>query len=192
MTPPLNLSAAEHQARLRLIDQEQADAAANLEAVDRRLAKEWDEAHGRAQESKREPDAVANTLTAPMPDIRVSASAAIIGGPPSVWVLSVGVQNHSPTDFFLQSVYLETSDGQQAYVKQHFLTGEWNGSRKVEPGNSYDFMIGPKELYEFTREHKLVCAVAADKIGRRFRSDSKKFAEVVDSIVQEAINPRRR
>jgi hypothetical protein len=183
--PDYGISAAEHHTQLVKIEQERIAAKANLEAIDRRLEAEYDAAHGLVKEPERQ--AVAPTsgiITAPIPDIRVSASAAVVGGERPVWVLSIGVQNHSPTDFFLQGVHIETSDGQQAIVIRHFLTQEWNGPRKIEPGNSYNFMIGPKDLRDFMSEHKLVCAVAVDKIGRRFRSDPDGFVPLLESIVK--------
>ncbi|AUX31273.1 uncharacterized protein SOCE836_034020 [Sorangium cellulosum] len=132
------------------------------------------------------------SASVPGPDIRVSARAAIVGSIPSVWVLSIVVENHSSTDFFLQNVGIGTDDGQQVVMARDFVTGEWNGkSRKIEPGNSYSFLVDPNVLVGAASEHRLVCTMAVDKIGRRFCSDSKSFAAVVESILDSYRRPPR-
>jgi hypothetical protein len=135
------------------------------------------------QRAEGQPIPSLGTATAPRPDIRVSARAAVVGSTPTVWVLAVCVENHSPADFFLQNIVFDTEDGRQFITARNFISQEWNGPKKIEPGNSYDYLIEPKALIDGASNHGLVCATAVDKIGRRFRSDPSTFGPVVESIL---------
>ena len=124
------------------------------------------------------------TLTAPAPDVRVQVKQVLAsrGLGDETYCLGVTVANHSPVDFYLSSVVFEAEDGSGVFPQRDVLTGEINRSMKIEPGNSRDFYVSPVDLV--TSGSRVVCAVAVDKIGRKFRSDPEEYRKASDIVVK--------
>lgn len=110
------------------------------------------------------------TLTSPTPDIRVLVHPKqLILGQKRTDVISVEIQNHSPHDFYLSSVSIEIDTPKAIWFPQDAL-GQHQVTRKIEPGNSHDVILIADHVVKAAKGARLVCAVAVDKIDRRFRS----------------------
>ena len=132
------------------------------------------------------------TATAPIPDIRVTVSAALLNPGPSMFAgIVVEVQNHSPNDFFFSSLLFQRSDGSQLFVQQDFATGEYLTPRKIEPGNSFTFVVNPQDFYTALAGHEPTTVVAKDKIDRRFRSREGELAAALRGAQEHIADLRK-
>jgi hypothetical protein len=98
--------------------------------------------------------------------------------------VSVDVQNHSTTTLFLSSIMFEQDDDKLLYAKQ--AINGLNTSQRVEAGDSYTLVFNESQFLEWISKHQLTCAVVKDKIGRRWSSDLKSFARLVEQIRRNA------
>jgi len=122
------------------------------------------------------PSPVFGAATATPPDVKVTATAGFAAGEDgTVGILIVKVENHSPVNVFVNQVTLELEGGDQALLKNDYLTGEYNSPRKLEAGDSFNFTISPAVLASLLDGKKPVCAIMVDKIGRVYRSDPTTF-----------------
>lgn len=127
----------------------------------------------------------AGTMTAPTPDIRVVTRIGFaVRGEFQKNLLSIGVENHSPVTFFAGNVTLESSSGTHLFVEKDAITGIYNGSRELEPGNSFDFNIDVDDdrVWKMIDTEKVVCAVVKDKIGRVFRGKPEDLQSAIESL----------
>lgn len=128
------------------------------------------------------------TLTAPTPDVRVTANPGLIKdfNPYSGGVtkdLTITVQNHSPIVVYLSNISLELKDGRMLTVPKDYLTGAFQQKIELNPGQSHAFHIEPERLR--TEASNLVCAVATDAIGRIYRSDKSVFPLVLKVLLKD-------
>ena len=127
-------------------------------------------------------------VTAPTPDIRVVVTNATVyrNAPgegvarPAESYLSITVQNHSPTTFFLHGVGLAVSDGSVLVPAGDALTGEYQKGARIESGDSFQLYAGLPELTRHLRKGRTMThAYATDKIGRQFRGDETQLAKTL-------------
>jgi hypothetical protein len=127
-------------------------------------------------------------LTAAIPDVRVSVSGGVSvtpGGAP-LNMMVVSVANHSPVKVYLSNIVIEMDRNEYLFIKQDFMTGEFNSRRVLDSGQSLSFHIGPGELWKF-RDRAFKYAVAADEIGRRYSSaEDGSVQRLVESLLHEA------
>ena len=117
---------------------------------------------------------------APYPKILVVASWAVMGtGPKPSDALSIAVQNHSPSRFFMKSLALEL-DNKKSLLPFGSALGQRIEHRQViEPGRSADFYLDFDELFTRAREGgaSVICrVVVTDEIDRRFYSTDESIA----------------
>lgn len=126
------------------------------------------------------------TVTSPAPDIRVLVHAKqVISARRAQDVIAIDVQNHSPADFFLSSVSIET-DGPKALFLAKDIFGQQQVPCRIEPGNSHEIHLDAEEVVEASKGSRLICAVAVDKINRHFRS----APGVLEQALKEALAER--
>lgn len=117
------------------------------------------------------------TTTAPMPDIRVTIGAGYINqGFSTIVGVIVEVQNHSPNDFFLSSIYFQRAGDRSLLVfGRDFVTREHLNPRKIEPGNSFTFIVDPDEVVKGLEGQEPATVIVKDKIDRQFYSREGEF-----------------
>lgn len=134
------------------------------------------------------------TLTAPTPDIRVVMRRVFVIGPGNKrrWI-QVDVQNHSPVNFYLSGINFELTSGGILYPPRDALTGRHQTPVLIEPGNTHQFFADPEEILEEakTAGGAVACAVALDKIDRKFRTLPGQAQEVLDQIKSPSISALR-
>jgi hypothetical protein len=127
-------------------------------------------------------------LTAAIPDVRVSVSGGVSvtpGGAP-LNLMIISVENHSPIKVYLSNIVIELDRSENLFIKQDFLTGDFNTHRELDPGQSMSFRIGPNQLWKF-RDRTFKYAVAVDEIGRRYQSsDDGGVQRLVGSLLGES------
>lgn len=99
-------------------------------------------------------------------------------------VLSIGIQNHSPVSVFMGNIFIETRTGEQVFVKDDVITGEWQRPRELRPGESFEFNINPAELMKFSGLG-LICAAMRDAIGRVYRSTEAELRNALRGVGYE-------
>jgi hypothetical protein len=122
--------------------------------------------------------------TAPRPDVRVKVANVHVLSPyggEAVRYVQISVENHSPSDFFLQSVYLRISTGGSLWPQRDSATGQTNQPRTIRPGDGYSFFVDPGPLLAQARENggEITHAVAKDKISREFLSPEGEIEKVL-------------
>jgi hypothetical protein len=126
------------------------------------------------QRAAGQPIPAMGVVTAPTPDIRVSVRTAFAarGGGDTIAVLSVSVQNHSPTDFFMSSLTFTLEDTSTVFVQRDALSGEYLTGRKIEPGNAFEFHVDPSVIEEGAKRSlsDLRDVLVTDRIQRSYRS----------------------
>jgi len=122
-------------------------------------------------------------LTAPRPDIRVSSAVAVVGNE-SVPMLSISIENHSPTPAFLKGVHIELKGDKNLFVERDAATGELNHERRLEPGDSFDFHICPAKLSTAVNL-SMRRAVIKDKIGNMYYSDEAIFQKQLALLLSQ-------
>jgi hypothetical protein len=125
------------------------------------------------------------TVTAPTPDVRVTArgGVSILSSREHVTLLIVTVQNHSPITVFLGSVFIETKTGEQVIVPRDFITGEWQKRRELRSGESFSFHIFPQQIQEFSKLG-LICAAVRDDIDRVYRSTETELQTALEVLLK--------
>lgn len=127
------------------------------------------------------------TATAPTPDIRVKVDPVLFSrGASIVHAVKVEVQNHSPRDFFLASVTFQRADHSQIVFPRDFLTGDYLSSRKIEPGNSFDFIVDPIALEDNLAGQDPIAVLVRDKIDRHYRSLDGELANALKAALKRA------
>ncbi|WP_433926605.1 hypothetical protein AB3662_27195 [Sorangium cellulosum] len=124
------------------------------------------------------------TVTAPQPDIRVKVSAGLAASPmgDTVPIIAITAENHSPSKFFLSTFLLELDDGTHLVFQRDKITGEFQQSRVIEPGDSFAVHIDPDEGASQYKGKKIVAAIVNDKIGRVFRSTPKDMSDALHNL----------
>jgi hypothetical protein len=121
--------------------------------------------------------------TAARPDIRVKVNTAhtfsALGG--NARYVHVTVENHSPSDVFLQSVYFRLDRGGTLWPQRDDATGQPNQSRIIRTGDSHSLYVDPGPLAAEARKNgaRITHAVAKDKISREFVSPDGDIAKVL-------------
>ena len=132
-------------------------------------------------------------LTAAIPDVRVSVSGGVsvtAGGSP-LHMMIISVANHSPVRVYLSNIVIELDANENLFIKEDFLTGEFNSRRVLDSGQSLSFHIGPGQLLKF-RDRTFKYAVATDEIGRSYRSaDDGTVQRLVNSLLGEVTETNR-
>lgn len=95
-------------------------------------------------------------------------------------IVSVGVQNHSNRTIHLSNVVFERADG-QFFFRERAINGP-NVGQSVAAGDAYSLVFTEAEVRDWLAKHDLVCAVARDKIERRWSSDPATFRRIVEQI----------
>lgn len=125
-------------------------------------------------EASAQPIPSVGTATAPRPDVRVRMTAAHMFSPRSSGTryVQLTVENHSPSDFFLQSVYFRLDRGGTLWPQVDSATGQRNEPRTIRPGDSVSFFFDPVPLIAQATEAgaKITHAMAKDKISREYLS----------------------
>jgi hypothetical protein len=124
------------------------------------------------------------TLTAPIPDVRVTVRAGFLKPPTSdpIEMLSVCVQNHSPIPVYLGNIFIEMNNGYQLALMRDFATGAWYSRTELQPGQSHSINVDPSELEKFSAN--LVCAGVQDEIGRIYRSTENELKSAIAALIQ--------
>lgn len=123
-----------------------------------------------------------DTLTASVPDVRVSVAVGMpMPEPPDPKlkaVLSISIQNHSPVPFYFSQYYFELENGNTAMPMSDAVTLRPVMAQTVPSGDSITFTVSFLSLMEQLREKKtkVVGVVAVDKIGRKFFSSKESIA----------------
>jgi hypothetical protein len=120
-----------------------------------------------------QPIPASGTATQPTPNIQVVVNfGAVSVGPLSnfVPVLIVEIQNHSPIDWFFAGLELELETGERLVLLEDFATRRPIVAQKLEPGNAISISMPAAYLLEKAGGKAFTCAVAKDKLERRFRS----------------------
>jgi hypothetical protein len=124
------------------------------------------------------------TLTAPTPDVRVTASSCFsqtLPEAPLVFSLAIQVQNYSPVVVYLQSVRIETEDGGIIVPNGDFISNEYQKFRELQPGRSFMLRIDPAEIKKHMN-HNPLCASVTDDIGRVYRSDPDELKRAIQAV----------
>jgi hypothetical protein len=124
------------------------------------------------------------TMTAPTPDVRVTVNAGFRDSPvrPPAFAFFISVQNHSPVPVYINNVYLEAGPGRIVVPNGDYLTGEYQRPRELSPGRSFTLSMDPSELRKFRDGDSLVCAAAADEVGRVYRSSPEELRRALDTL----------
>lgn len=124
----------------------------------------------RAQPSPAEGNAT--VLTAPRPDVRVIAYAAVaMPREGTQQYLRVVVQNHSPVVVFVANISLALRSGTMLMAPRDAVTGEWQSRRPLQPGESYAQNMDGNSLLEHGDD--VLYAVITDDVGREYRSSEE-------------------
>jgi Domain of unknown function (DUF4062) len=131
-------------------------------------------------------------LMAAVPDVRVDVRTAAVGpiaslGMPARLMLVVTVQNHSPTVVNLQNVFLALKNGQQILFSHDAVSGELNTRRVLNPWDSFDFFMSPREVAALLLQHgdAAVCAGVRDCIGREYKSPEASMTGALNNLIGE-------
>jgi hypothetical protein len=134
-------------------------------------------------------------LTAPVPDVRVEVRIGVVGprfrhrfpkfGVPAETVVVVKVQNHSPVVVYMGNVWLALRSGKRLLFPCDAVTGEYQRERVLQPGESFDFMMSPREILKLARNDDVLCAVVVDRIDREYRSSQESMKTALDSLSGE-------
>ena len=130
----------------------------------------------------------AGSITAPTPDVRIKVQPAFaqIPGGPTLSVLTITIQNHSPVTVYLGNIYLELKDGNIYLPFSDKLTREYQKRRELHSGDSFTLNVDPKNLLEKNISPKdIVCAAVRDAIDRVYRSDKIEFLQALESAQEE-------
>lgn len=129
-------------------------------------------------------------LTAPTPDVRVTANSGYAlppGGEP-VYLLSIQVQNYSPVVVHINSIYIAAKNNSMLIPDTDFRTGEFQRPRDLQPGKSFSLTVDPAHIREYLPKG-LICAAAQDQIGRVYRSSEEEFARAVNLLFDYYLKP---
>jgi hypothetical protein len=127
-------------------------------------------------------------LTAPVPDVRVEVRVGVVGhrypkfGVPAETVVDVTVQDHSPVAVYMGNVSLALRSGKRLVFPCDAVTGEYQRERVLQPGESFDFMMSPREIFKLARNDDVLCAVVTDRIGREYRSSEESMKAALDTL----------
>jgi hypothetical protein len=122
-------------------------------------------------------------LTAPTPDVRVSAKSGYalpLGGEP-VFLLAIQVQNYSPVVIYINNIYIEAQNNSILVPETDFRTGEYQRPRELQPGKSLTLNVNPVHIQEYLSKG-LKCAATQDQIGRIYRSSEEEFSRAIDLL----------
>lgn len=124
--------------------------------------------------------------TPALPDVRVVVTPGFAqAGSTLTDLLIITVENHSLNPFFLSTIALKTADGNKGVFVQDDATGRANASTTVMPGDSHSLHLAAERIRLVAnrgRGARFISAVVTDKIGRRFESDPRSFAEVLATL----------
>jgi len=121
-------------------------------------------------------------ITAPKPDVRVSASASIIvPRNEKLTVLAVAIQNHAPMPVHMASLSLSCADGTKMFLQKDAI-GRSNSPGTIEPGKSWTFFYPLDILREVMEKTGIVSAVCPDQIGRVYSSDEQSMRRVLKQL----------
>ncbi|MGD0124802.1 MAG: toll/interleukin-1 receptor domain-containing protein [Terriglobia bacterium] len=129
-------------------------------------------------------------LTAPLPDVRVEARVTVAGhrfprfGVPPQTVLAVIVSNHSPIAVYIENVRLALSNGGKLFFPRDAVTEDSNMRRALQPGDSFSFMMPPREIFRLASDAgaEPVYAFAVDAIGREYKSTEASLKAALDAL----------
>jgi hypothetical protein len=116
--------------------------------------------------------------TAAAPDVRVNVSVGMPMPEPAdpylKALLSMTVENHSPSPFFFANYHYELEDGRVAQPMTDALTSRPVTAQQIEPGNSITYTVSAPSMMEQAEENqtRIKRAVVVDKIGRKFYSST--------------------
>lgn len=124
------------------------------------------------------------TLTAPTPDVRVTASSCFsqsLPETPLIHSLAIQVRNYSPAVVHLQTVRIETEDGGIIVPNGDFINNEYQKFRELQPGRSFMIRVDPAEIKKHMN-HNPVRASVIDDIGRIYRSDPDELKRAIKTV----------
>ncbi len=127
------------------------------------------------------PAGITGVATAPRPDVRVVASASLIGLPPMETVMGVSIQNHSPAPVHFGSLSLSLANGQNAFMGRDAI-GTQNSPGTIAAGRAWKFFYAVAVLKEAMEAGQIVKAVAIDEIGRHYESDAATMQQVLKQL----------
>ena len=113
----------------------------------------------------------------PKPDVKVKANIGLV---PDIHnniqrILTITIENHSPSPLFMGNINLKLKDGQRFFVPKDFLTGELQTRRTLHSGESFSFHILPDTIARKVNPKDLVCAIVTDDINRDYESSESDF-----------------
>ena len=124
------------------------------------------------------------------PDVRVRASAAIVGVRPgsAEVVLTIRVENHSSGPVFIRNISLELVDKQALFFQRDYLTKALNTRRELRAGESCDLHVSLRGLFGDGRTPEQFLGVfAVDDINRTFRFEGEAFNKIVEALYAEHV-----
>jgi hypothetical protein len=136
-------------------------------------------------------------VTAPKPDVRIEVRVGVAGVPhllprpglrPQV-VLAVVVQNYSPQVVYIGNIVLELRSGRHLLFPRDAVTGELQRRRALQPGEDFNFMMAPDEIFKLADTDNLLCALVIDAIGREYRSSQESMKQALDDIARSKPGP---
>ncbi len=136
------------------------------------------------------PAALAARPSCVPPNVRVRVSAAVAGVRPgsAESVLSIRVENHSPSLVFLRNISLELADRKMLFFQRDYLTKGLNTRRELRAGESCDFHISLPGLFSDGRTPEQFVGVrAVDDIDRTFRFEGEDFNKIIEALYAEHV-----
>lgn len=118
-------------------------------------------------------------LTAPMPDVRVLVSSAMVGREEMEPLLVVEVQNHSPVPFYFGGLFVSLKSGTRLFITRDAIYGTPMASERIEPGNKKTIGIDVEELLKGIDE-PIVNLHVRDSIDRVFQADYQSTISAID------------
>jgi hypothetical protein len=123
----------------------------------------------------------------PQPDIRIRAQPAVAMPyqGPSITVLGIRVENHSPMPLYLSNIMIQLKSPRVLYLAQDGLTGERQSRRTIKPGQSFTLNV-TKELLDRAdvSVDDLKTAMAVDEIGRTYFSNPEEFQAAAKELLK--------
>lgn len=122
-------------------------------------------------------------VTAPKPDVKVSAYVGVIlipGVKRHKRLLAFSVRNLSPQPVFISRLYFKTHEGPDLMPTHDAATGEsLLYDRRLESGNSITLSVDPQKIQEEVPLDQLTQAVITDAVGREYPVPDEVFSKAI-------------
>ncbi len=122
--------------------------------------------------------------TAPLPDVRIRSSAAIMRKPSgkSMTLVSIGAENHDVNPVYISSFSLLLDDGRRMQILRDGISGLPVTVQELRPGQRFDVRITRQDLGIEVKPTNVVGVVVIDQIGRQFHGDSNRVQACIAEL----------